>query len=153
VKLVAKNEAFFLRITVYFSTFIRYILNALLILICIALIIGILKSGYDLYQSLNKPLATILQKMLVDTVFAIALVEIAITILGYLKDGQVHVRYIVDTILIIMLNEVVVLWFNNPELQEMIGLALIISVLAAVRISVTRFAPRSDEEQAKAAKH
>lgn len=141
MKLLAKNPELFLKLTVFFSTFIRIALNALLILICIALLVGIYKSGIDLYRSLNKPLETILQTMLLDTVFIVALVEIAITVLGYLKDGRVHVRYIVDTILIIMLNEIVTLWFSHPKLQDMIGISIIVLTLAAIRVSVTKFAP------------
>jgi len=142
MKLLAKNPEMFLKATVIFSTFIRLALNALLVLICIALLVGIYKAGIDLYQSLGKPLETLLQKMLLDTVFIVALVEIAITVLGYLKDGRVHVRYIVDTILIIMLNEIVTLWFTHPKLQDMIGISIIVLTLALIRVSVTRFAPK-----------
>ena len=71
--------------------------------------------------------------------FSVALVEIAMTILGYLKDGSVHVRYIVDTILIIMLNEVVSAWFHNASFERMGSLALIIATLAAVRVVALRF--------------
>ena len=144
MKLLPKYDRLFVRLSEYFSAFIRLILNALLVLLCVALVVGIAKSGYDLYNSLSKPLTEILEKVLVDTVFIVAILEIAITILGYLKDGRVHVRYIVDTILIIMVNEIVVLWFHQPDLQEMIGISVVVLTLALVRISVTKFAPRDD---------
>ncbi|MDB5181415.1 MAG: conserved rane protein of unknown function [Candidatus Saccharibacteria bacterium] len=120
-------------------------LNALLVLLCVALAVGIFKTGYDLVTSLDLPLDQLLRKGLLDTVFIVAVLEISITILGYLKDGRVHVRYIVDTILIIMLNEIVALWFRHPKLQDMIGIVIIVATLAAVRVSVTRFAPIDDE--------
>ena len=141
VKLLDPNEDISLKITVFFSAFIKVVLNVLLVVLCIALAIGVIKAGYDLFTSLDEPLDKLLQKMLLDTVFIVALLEISITILGYLKDGYVHVRFIVDTILIIMLNEIVVLWFSHPKLQDMIGISLIVFVLALIRISVTRFAP------------
>lgn len=144
MKLLPKYDRLFVRLSEYFSAFIRFILNILLVLLCIALIIGIAKSGHDLFTSLNKPLTDLLQKVLVDTVFIVALLEISITILGYLKDGQVHVRYIVDTILIIMVNEIVVLWFRHPELKDMIGISIVVLALALIRISVTRFAPKDE---------
>lgn len=144
MELRGKYQKLFERITIFFGTAIRFMLNALVILISFALIVGVIKSGYDLFSSLRKPLDVILQEMLLDTVFIIALVEITITILGYLKDGYVHVRYIVDTVLIIMLNEVVTLWFRRANLQESIGLSVIIATLALVRLTVTNFAPKSD---------
>lgn len=145
MKLVVRHDEIFERITVYFATGIRLVLNALLIITMLALVVGVIKSGVDLVTSLRQPLDYILQNMLLDVVFIVALVEITITILGYLKDGHVHVRYIVDTILIIMLNEIVSMWFKHPKLENAISLSIIVAVLAAVRISVTRFAPRSDD--------
>ncbi len=141
MELRAKYQRSFEKLTVFFSTLIRVVLNVLVIIISCALIVGVFKAGVDLFSSLNKPLETLLQQMLLDVVFIVALVEITITILGYLKDGYVHVRYIVDTILIIMLNEVVTLWFKGPKLEEAIGLGIILTVLAAVRVSVVRFGP------------
>jgi uncharacterized membrane protein (DUF373 family) len=141
MELRVKYQRLFDGLTVFFGTAIRIMLNALVIIISCALIIGVIKSGLDLFHSLNQPSEVILQKMLIDVVFIVALVEITTTILGYLKDGFVQVRYIVDTILIIMLNEVVSLWFKHPSLQEMIGLSIIIATLAAVRITTVRFAP------------
>ena len=145
MKLVVHHDELFERISVYFATGIRIVLNALLVITMLALVVGVIKSGVDLVTSLRQPLDYILQNMLLDVVFIVALVEITITILGYLKDGYVHVRYIVDTILIIMLNEIVSMWFKHPKLENAISLSIIVAVLAAVRISVTRFAPRSDK--------
>lgn len=139
VELRAKYQKQFERITVWFSTAIRIMLNVLVVIISLALVVGVIKSGVDLFTSLNKPLETILQNILLDVVFIVALVEITTTILGYLKDGHVHVRYIVDTILIIMLNEVVTLWFKKASLEEAIGLSVILATLAAVRITTMRY--------------
>ncbi|MDB5166548.1 MAG: conserved rane protein of unknown function [Candidatus Saccharibacteria bacterium] len=144
MKLISKWPHVFSQLSVYFSTIIRIILNALLVVICFALIVGVIKAGVDIAYNLRKPLETLLQNILLDTIFVVALVEISITILGYLKDGMVHVRYIVDTILIIMLNEVVSAYFHDADFNKMTALAIIIATLAAVRISVIRFSPRQD---------
>lgn len=146
MKLIAKYPRFFAQLSVYFSTLIRVLLNILLMVISLALAIGVYKSATDLLTSLHKPLEVLLEKILLDTVFIVALVEIAITILGYLKDGSVHVRYIVDTILIIMLNEIVGLWFKDASLEKAGSICMIIGVLALVRISVVRFAPADKTE-------
>jgi len=142
MKLIVKRQALFTRLTVYFATLIRFVLNVLLIITIVALLIGVFKAGADLYHNINQPLNTLLQKVLLDAVFILALVEITIVILGYLKDGRVHVRYIVDTILIIMLNEVVRLWFeHHPTLQQAISISVLLATLAAVRITTVRIAP------------
>ncbi|HSX42506.1 MAG TPA: phosphate-starvation-inducible PsiE family protein [Candidatus Saccharimonadales bacterium] len=145
MKLIVNHENLFERLAIWLSTFIRLALNVLLIVPICALVVGIGKAGIDLFHALRQPLDVILQNVLLDTVFILAVVEITITLLGYLKDGRVHVRYIVDTILIIMLNEIVSMWFRHPKLDNAIGLSIIIVALALVRVSVIRFSPRHDD--------
>lgn len=147
MKLIVKYPELFERLSIVFSTLIRAVLNMLLIIIVIALLVGTYKSGYDLITSLHDPLETLLQRILLDVVFILALVEVSITVLGYLKDGHVHVRYIVDTVLIIMLNEVVSLWFKHPNLQTALGISIVITSLAGVRVLVTRLAPPPPENK------
>lgn len=142
MKLITKYPKFFLELSVYFSTAIRFLLNVLLIIVFAALVVGTYKAGLNLIHEFSQPLESLLQRMLLDVIFILALVEISITIIGYLKDGSVHVRYIVDTILIIMLNEIVNVWVKHPKFEEVAGLALIIGVLAGVRILVIQFAPK-----------
>jgi uncharacterized membrane protein (DUF373 family) len=145
MKLIVKHQKVFTQITVYFATVTRILLNILVIITTLALAVGVAKAGHDLFADLHKPLSILLQNMLLDIVFILALVEVTITILGYLKDGRVHVRYIIDTIMIIMLNEVVSLWFKHGDLQQSIGISIILATLAAVRVSVVRFAPDHDD--------
>ncbi len=137
-------EKLFGRSSTFFATAIRVLLNVLLVIIFCALAIGVVKAGYDLFTSIHQPLNEILQQVLLDIVFIVALVEITLTLLGYLKDGHVHVRYIVDTILIIMLNEVVTIWFKKASLEDAIGLGIILTVIAGVRITTIRYTADGD---------
>lgn len=141
MRLHVKFPKLFSAISVYIGTFIRIIINVLLILICIALVFGVFKAGYDLFTNIGTPVDKLLPQLLVDTVFIVALVEISLLLMAYLKEGYVHVRYIVDTILIIMLNEFVIVWFDHPTLEKMLGLSIIVAVLVVARISVIRFSP------------
>lgn len=149
MRLRGNYETLFTKLSVYFSTLIRFLLNILLVIIIGALMVGVVKAGYDLISSLNQPLENVLQQILLDVVFIIALIEITITVLGYLKDGYVHVRYIVDTVLIIMLNEIVSLWFRDASFEEAAGIALMVAVLAAVRITTVKFGPTYEKPTAK----
>ena len=141
MRLHVKFPKLFSAISIYIGTFIRIIINVLLVLICIALVFGVFKAGYDLFTNIGTPVDKLLPQLLVDTVFIVALVEISLLLMAYLKEGYVHVRYIVDTILIIMLNEFVVVWFDHPTLEKMIGLSIIVAVLLVARFSVVRFSP------------
>lgn len=136
MKLNARREDAFDKVAIYFSTAIKIVLCLLLALTTAALAIGLFKASTDVYRSINEPLETLLQNVLLDTVFIVALVEIMITVIAYLDEGKVHVKYIVDTILIIMLNEIVTMWFKHPELKDAIGLSIIVATLAAIRVSL-----------------
>lgn len=144
MELRVRYQRLFDKLTVFFSTAIRFMLNALVFVISLSIIVGVVKAGINLVANLNSPLEELLQLILLDVVFIVALIEITIVILGYLKDGAVHVRYIVDTILIIMLNKVVSFWFEGGSLQEAISLCLLILSLAAVRITTIKWGPDRD---------
>lgn len=149
MELRVKYQRLFDKITVFFSTAIRFMLNALVFVISMAVIIGVVKAGINLFTHISDPLEDLLQIILLDVVFIIALIEVTIVILGYLKDGAVHVRYIVDTVLIIMLNKVVSFWIEGGTLQEAIGLAVLILALAAVRITTIVWGPDRDPSTPK----
>ena len=144
-----KYQRLFDKATVFFGTLIRLMLNALVIIISIAIVAGVVKAGIYLFTHLNAPLEELMRHMLLDIVYIIALIEITIVILGYLKDGAVHVRYIVDTVLIIMLNKVVSFWFEGGSLQEAIGLAILILTLGIIRITTIKWGPDRDTSTPK----
>lgn len=144
-----KYQHLFDRITIFFSTAIRFMLNALVFIISVTIIIGVIKAGISLFNHINGPLEDLLRIILLDVVFIIALIEITIVILSYLKEGAVHVRYIVDTILIIMLNKVISFWFEGGSLQEAIALAILILTLAIVRITTVKWGADRDPSTAK----
>lgn len=141
MKLQSKKPRTFVEMSEIISTIIRISINLLLVVIICALVFGVFKAGYDLFTHLGDPVEKLLPEILVDTVFIVALVEISLLLLGYLRDGHMHVRYIVDTILIIMLNEFVVLWFDSPDMWKMLTLCAITATLVAARVFVTKFAP------------
>lgn len=145
MRLNVQNEKVFDRLALSFAGVIRIMLCVLLLITVAALALGITKAGIDMYQSVDKPLESILQSVLLDVVFIVALLEITITIIGYLDDGRVHVRYIIDTVLIIMLNEIVTMWFKHPKLEYAIGLSIIVLSLVAARIGVIKFTPNKDD--------
>ncbi|MBC7581728.1 phosphate-starvation-inducible PsiE family protein [Aeromicrobium sp.] len=146
MKLTVHNEKVFDHLALSFAGVVRVMLSVLLVITITALGIGIVKSGIDLFNSVNRPLETILQAMLLDVVFIVALLEITMTIIGYLDDGRVHVRYIIDTILIIMLNEIVTMWFKHPKLEYAISLSVIVVSLSLARIAVIKFPPRKNDD-------
>lgn len=120
---------------------IRLLLHILLIVIVVVLGVAIFKSARDSIRAVHESLEIILQNLLLDVVTILAVVEIATIVTSYLKDGHVHIRYIIDTVLVIMANEFVVIWFHKPWITDITSLCLIVITLAFVRVLITRYLP------------
>jgi hypothetical protein len=63
--------------------------------------------------------------------------------LAYLTEGRVKVTFIVDTILVVMLTEILSLWLKGGEGTTFTLLLSVIAVLSGVRILAIRFSPSS----------
>jgi uncharacterized membrane protein (DUF373 family) len=137
MNLITNNQQIFRQSGHFLAALVRILLNIVLIIVIVALGVGVFKAGHDLVTSLDKPLTNMLQGLLINIVFIIALVEITIIILSYLKDGRIILRYIVDAILIIMISEIISLWFRGPSLTQAGSIAIIIVTLLLVRLGVT----------------
>lgn len=125
----------------YFGMLVRVLLQGLLVIIIFTLFVAILKSAQDSIRAINEPLETILENILLDIVFIVAVVEITTVVRGYLEGGRVRIRYIIDAVLAIIANEFVVVWFHNPTIEKVIGLCLSLISLTLVRVMITHYLP------------
>jgi uncharacterized membrane protein (DUF373 family) len=71
----------------------------------------------------------------------LALVEVFKTCPTYLTEGRVKVTFIVDTILVVMLTEVISQWFKDGDLMRLGALGGILLVLGGMRILAVRWSP------------
>ena len=79
--------------------------------------------------------------MIVDTLILLALVEVFKTTVTYFQEGRVKVTFIVDTILVVMLTEVISQWFKGGDWHTLAVLCGILLILGAVRIMAVRWSP------------
>lgn len=86
-----------------------------------------------------------IQAMVVDTLTLLALFEIYLTILTYFKESRVKVTYVVDSVFIIMLSELMKQWFNHQATIEGCGLMIaVLFSLAIIRLLTIRYSPSRD---------
>jgi len=71
----------------------------------------------------------------------LALVEVFKTTVTYFREGRVKVTFIVDTILVVMLTEVISQWFKGGDWQALTVLCGILLVLGIVRVMAVRWSP------------
>ncbi len=86
-----------------------------------------------------------IQAIVVDTLTLLALFEIYLTILTYFKESRVKVTYVVDSVFIIMLSELMKLWFSHQATLANCGLMIAVLLsLAVIRLLTIRYSPSKD---------
>ena len=119
----------------------RFILSLLTLTILLGLAGGVVKTFLDLRLLLSADVEVALRHVLVDTLTLLAVVEVLKTTLAYCSDGRVRVTFIIDTVLVVMLTEVISRWFTDGEWHQFAILGGILITLGLMRIVAVRFSP------------
>lgn len=117
------------------------LLQILIWVILLAFLGGIVKTFFDLQLLLTQSVGVSLRQILLDVLTLLAVVEVLKTANGYLTDGRVRVTFIVDTVLIVMLNEVISVWFKGTNIVGEAPLLLILLTLIIVRVLAIHWSP------------
>ena len=120
---------------------IKLVLSLLILTILLALTGGVIKTLLDLTLLLHNPVEVALRQIIIDTLILLAVVEVFKTTLTYFSEGRVKVTFIVDTILVVMLTEVISEWFKGVHVEQFAVLGVILLALAAIRVLAVRFSP------------
>ena len=142
-----KEEIIDLRITRFFESSARVLLSLLIVVILLAILIGIGYTAYDLRLVFGMGFHGAFKTVLVNMLTVLAMVEILRTALAYFTEGRVKVTYIIDTVIVTVLTEVMAFWYREMEWQEIAMVIALVLSLAAVRIVAVRFSPRSLREE------
>ena len=136
-----------LKITRFFETSARVLLSLLIMAIFCAILIGIGFTFYDLRLVLQFEFHDFFRKILVDALTVLAMVEVLRTALAYFTEGRVKVTYIIDTVIVTVLTEVMAFWYREMEWQKLAMVIALVLSLAGVRIVAVRFSPRRFREE------
>ncbi len=124
---------------------IKAVLSLMILTILIALTGGVMKTFLDIGLLLHAPVEVGLRQITIDTLILLAVVEVFKTTLTYFSEGRVKVTFIVDTILVVMLTEIISLWFKDADQNRMLLLGAILLMLGVVRVVAVRCSPAQGE--------
>jgi uncharacterized membrane protein (DUF373 family) len=124
---------------------IKAVLSLLIITILTGLAGGVLRIFFHLEAIVTDPLEQVFRQLIVDTLIILAIVEVFKTTVTYFSEGRVKVTFIVDTILVVMLTEVISMWFREASPERWTILGGILLSLAAMRIVAVRWSPTRSE--------
>lgn len=102
-------------LTRLWTTGIRLVLSGLILTILVALAGGVVKTFLDIRLLFTNAVEDALRQIIVETLILLAVVEVFKTTVAYFSEGRVKVTFIVDTILVVMLTEVISQWFKGSQ--------------------------------------
>ena len=123
----------------------RCILSALIVSILLAFLCGTIWTFRDLKLFVTTNLQLASRTIIIDVLTLLAIVEVLKTTFVYFSEGRVKVTYIVDTVPVVTLTEVMTLWFKDGNYSRLIALALVIIWLAIVRLLAIKHSPAKEE--------
>jgi uncharacterized membrane protein (DUF373 family) len=117
------------------------VLSLVMLTLLTALTGGALKTLWDIRLIVDHSAEVVLRQIIVHTLMLLALVEVFKTTVTYFREGRVKVTFIVDTILVVMLTEVISQWFKGGDWQALTVLCGVLLILGVVRVMAVRWSP------------
>jgi len=133
-----------------FEATCRVLLSLMLCVLLAGMAFGILQAAADLTAYAKglyrgDVLHSALKEMMIDVLMVLAVLELFRTVKSYFSEGRVKVTYIIDTVLVVVITEIMGFWYREVEPAH-IGMALALVVtLMFVRIMAIRFSPKRRE--------
>lgn len=83
------------------------------------------------------------EQLIKNVVTMLAALELIRTLQSYLKLGRVKVTFILDATLVVLIGELISLWYKSYNWFEVFVSISVIAVLILLRIITTKFSPDS----------
>ena len=142
-----KENSIDLRLTHFFEMSARVVLSLFIIAILMAILAGIGFTIYDIRLVFQHSFHDAFKTIIVDMLTVLAIVEVLRTALAYFTEGRVKVTYIIDTVIVTILTEVMAFWYKEMEWQEVATFISLVLSLACIRIIAVRFSPLRAREE------
>jgi len=119
----------------------RIALCGLLLAIFLGLLGGVGVTFYHLRFLFTGNVKEVIRVLILDSLTLLALIEVFKTTLLYFKEGRVLVTYIVDTVMVVVLTEIMAYWFKELDYLKVGFMIMLIIFLSFVRIMAIRYSP------------
>ncbi len=125
---------------------IGFLIGLLMLSIYLWIIGGIINLLIHLYQQLLTNWAHSAETMIKEVVILLATFELIRTLQSYLIIGRVKVTFILDAALVVLIGELISLWYGEYSISQIIINISVISLLTILRIITTKFSPDCNDD-------
>ncbi len=136
-----REDVIDLRLTRFFEISARVLLSLLIVAILLTIMAGVICTFYDTRLLWHVGFLGAFRAILVDILTVLALVEVLRTALAYFSEGRVKVTYIIDTVIVTVLTEVMAFWYREMEWKTITLVIALVLSLACVRVVAVRYSP------------
>jgi uncharacterized membrane protein (DUF373 family) len=130
----------FLADTIY-PSLVRLLTGMLIVTLCLWMLAGVVDMVLGLREILAAGWASIAEHAIIKGLIMLALLEVIRTLQAYLKLGRVRVTFILDTALVVLIGELMGLWFKEYSSGKVFLGTGVIAILVALRIVTNKFSP------------
>lgn len=122
-----------------YDALVRSITGLLIMVISVWLLAGIVKLMMSLCHGLIGVWSHSAEEMIASTVIMLALLEIIRTLQAYLELRRVRLTFILDTALVVLIGELIGLWFKDYTISKVLLSLTVISTLVVLRIITAKY--------------
>lgn len=132
--------------SVLYERLARWILSLLIIAILSSMMGGVILTILHLRLLFTMDIEHALRIVIIDVLTILAVLEMFRTVLAYFSEGRVKVTYIIDTVIVVLLTEIMACWFKEFNLYKMGMMALLVLILCIMRIFTVKYSPSIKHE-------
>jgi uncharacterized membrane protein (DUF373 family) len=119
----------------------RYLVSGLILCLGLWIAGGIYQLLYQLVLAFETDWSHLAEKMIIDAVILLAILELIRTLQSYLALGRVKVTLILDAALVVLIGELISLWYREYTTREVMLSLTVIVILTLLRIITVKYSP------------
>jgi|SRR3990167_8991502 len=125
----------------FYEKLVRLILSVLILTIISGMLGGVVITILHLRLLFTMDIEHALRVIIIDALTILAVLEIFRTTLAYFSEGRVKVTYIIDTVIVVMVTEIMACWFKEFDLYKMGMLTILVLTLCVMRVFSVKYSP------------
>jgi len=131
----------------YYPIVVKTLTAGLMIAVSIWIFTGIIALITNLFHISDQGWEPVAQHSIMKIITMLALLELLRTLYSYLQLGRVKVTFILDAALVVLIGELIGLWYREYTSMEVVLSLIVIAVLVFLRIVTSKYSPHVDEDQ------
>ncbi len=141
----SKQNAYSLLNPDLYISMVRVLVGGIMLALGLWLAGGIISLLYQLYKTFGHNWSHSAETMITEVVIMLAVLELIRTLQSYLELGRVKVTLILDATLVVLVGELISLWYREYTPMEVVLSLGVIVLLTLLRIITVKYSPESEK--------